>query len=83
MKFEFHGKTRGILITPMDSDLTPEDETILVMSEAAYASLTKEQLKKLNKHNDHLLGVAIPTIEKIGGGSARCMLAEVYLPELD
>lgn len=59
-----------------------DDETILVMSEAAYASLTKEQLKKLNKHNDHLLGVAIPTIEKIGGGSARCMLAEVYLPEL-
>lgn len=31
MKFEFHGKNRGILITPMDSDLTPEDETILVM----------------------------------------------------
>jgi len=37
-------------------------------------------LKKLNKHNDHLLRVAIPTIEKIGGGSARCMLAEVYMP---
>ena len=59
------------------------NETVLVMSEAAYSSLTKEQLKKLNKHNDHLLGVAIPTIEKVGGGSARCMLAEVYQPELD
>jgi len=56
------------------------NETVLVMSEAAYNSLTKEQLKKLNKHNDHLLRVAIPTIEKIGGGSARCMLAEVYMP---
>jgi len=57
-----------------------DNETVLVMSEAAYNSLTKEQLKKLNKHNDHLLRVAIPTIEKIGGGSARCMLAEVYMP---
>ena len=60
-----------------------DDETVLVMSEAAYNSLTKGQLKKLNKHNDHLLGVAIPTIETVGGGSARCMLAEVYQPELD
>jgi hypothetical protein len=59
-----------------------DDETVLVMSGAAYNSLTKEQLKKLNKHNDHLLRAAIPTIEKVGGGSARCMLAEVYLPEL-
>ncbi len=59
-----------------------DDETVLVMSETAYNSLTKEQLKKLNKHNDHLLAIAIPTIEKVGGGSARCMLAEVYLPEL-
>ena len=58
-----------------------DNETILVMSEAAYNSLTKDQLKKLNKHNDHLLGVAIPTIEKIGGGSARCMLAEIYFPD--
>ena len=57
------------------------NETVLVMSEAAYNSLTKDQLKKLNKHNDHLLGVAIPTIEKIGGGSARCMLAEIYFPD--
>jgi len=58
------------------------DETILVMSEAALNSLTKEQLKKLSKHNNHLLGVPLSTIEKIGGGSARCMLAEVYQPEL-
>lgn len=58
-----------------------DNETVLVMSEAAYNSLTKEQLKKLNKHNDHLLRVAIPTIEKIGGGSARCMLAEIYMPD--
>ncbi len=58
-----------------------DNETVLVMSEAAYNSLTKEQLKKLNKHNDHLLSVAIPTIEKIGGGSARCMLAEIYFPD--
>jgi len=58
-----------------------DNETILVMSEAALNSLTKEQLKKLSKHNNHLLGVPLSTIEKIGGGSARCMLAEVYQPE--
>ena len=58
-----------------------DNETVLVMSEAAYNSLTKEQLKKLNKHNDHLLSVTIPTVEKIGGGSARCMLAEIYFPD--
>ncbi len=59
-----------------------DDETVLVMSETAHKSLTKEQLKKLNKHNDHLLAAAIPIIEKVGGGSTRCMLAEVFLPEL-
>jgi len=54
------------------------NESILVMSEQAYNSLTEEQLAAFKKHNNHLLAVSIPTIEYIGGGSARCMLAEIF-----
>ena len=60
-----------------------QDETILVMSEAAYNSLTQDQLKKLKKHNNHILSIPLTTVESIGGGSARCMMAEVYEPDLD
>lgn len=58
---------------------TNDDDRILVMSQTAYDSLTNEQISQLKKHTD-LLVVNIPTIEKLGGGSARCMLAEVFLP---
>jgi len=54
------------------------DETVLVMSQAAYDSLEETQINDLLKHNDHLLSVPLDTIEKIGGGSARCMLAEIF-----
>ena len=56
-----------------------KSETFLVMSHSAYDSLSKEQIISLEKHT-HLLSVSIPTIETIGGGSARCMLAEIFLP---
>lgn len=55
-----------------------EGETILVMSETAYKSLSESQLEQLTVLNDHICSIAIPTIEKIGGGSARCMLAEIF-----
>lgn len=55
-------------------------KTFLVMSESARKSLTPEQLRQLEKHTQ-LLPVSIPTIETVGGGSARCMLAEIFLPE--
>lgn len=55
-------------------------ERIIVMSESAFKSLTKEQLSQLEKFNDKILHVEIPTIERIGGGSARCMIAEVFNP---
>lgn len=57
-----------------------KNETILVMSKAAYDSLTKSQISALKKHNDHILYPSLSMIEKVGGGSARCMLAEVYIP---
>ena len=51
----------------------------LVMSKTAHDSLTSEQTDTLKKHTK-LLVVEIPTIERLGGGSARCMMAEVFLP---
>lgn len=56
-------------------------ETILVMSEQAYRSLTPLQIKTLESHTK-LLYSPIETIETYGGGSARCMMAEVFLPEV-
>ena len=52
----------------------------LVLSQAAYDSLTTEQIEQLSARTE-LLPVAIPTIEKFGGGSARCMMAEIFLPK--
>lgn len=56
-----------------------DEDRFLVMSKTANDSLTPEQLSTLKKHTEILI-VEIPTIEKIGGGSARCMMAEVFLP---
>ena len=57
-----------------------EGKRFIVMSNAAYQSLTKEQLQKLEKHGE-LLYNSLDTIEACGGGSARCMMAEVFLPK--
>lgn len=53
-------------------------ETKLVMSSQAYRSLTHEQKEVLTQF-DPLLHASLDTIEKYGGGSARCMLAEIVL----
>ncbi|TRZ75784.1 MAG: amidinotransferase [Chitinophagaceae bacterium] len=50
----------------------------LILSEQAYKSLTAEQVNTLEKYNP-LIPIAIPTIEALGGGSSRCMMAEIYL----
>jgi hypothetical protein len=55
-------------------------EKFLVMSDSACKSLTSEQLKTLTSFNP-ILAPSLPTIETCGGGSARCMLAEVFLPK--
>ncbi len=54
-------------------------QTLLVMSSTAYHALTPEQISALERHTQ-LLHSPIPTIETYGGGSARCMMAEVFLP---
>jgi hypothetical protein len=53
-------------------------ERLLVMSTAAYQSFDAEQLEALRRHVNHILHVPLPTIEALGGGGARCMLAEVF-----
>ncbi|TEW66147.1 amidinotransferase [Mucilaginibacter phyllosphaerae] len=53
-------------------------ETLVVMSQAAFASLTAEQKTALEKYGK-LVYADINTIETNGGGSARCMMAEVHL----
>ncbi len=56
------------------------EELFLVMSTAAYNSLTTEQLQKLEKYNQ-IIHSDLTTIEACGGGSARCMMTEVFLPK--
>ena len=52
----------------------------VVMSTSAFNALTLEQKKQMQQ--DHqLLHTDLTTIETLGGGSARCMLAEIYLPK--
>ncbi len=54
-------------------------KNFLVMSSQAYRSLTIEQVSKINKYNS-ILHSSLDTIERNGGGSARCMIAEIFLP---
>jgi len=57
--------------------LNVEEQQILVMSQSAYDCLKEEQKKQLEKYCE-LLPLAIPTIETVGGGSARCMICEIF-----
>ena len=57
-----------------------EGKKYLVMSSRAYRSLTPEQIGKINTYNE-ILHSDLHTIETNGGGSARCMMAEIFLEE--
>lgn len=52
-------------------------DTFLVMSQQAHDSLSNAQIEQIQKHTK-ILSADIKTIETYGGGSARCMLAEIY-----
>jgi hypothetical protein len=54
------------------------DSRVLVMSDTARRALSPETFAQLSGCTDQVLAVPIPTIERCGGGSARCMLAEVF-----
>ncbi len=55
-------------------------DKFLVMSLSAYKSLTAEQISAIEKYCE-IIHSDLNTIETNGGGSARCMLAEVFLPK--
>lgn len=57
-----------------------DDRRYLVMSTSAFNSLTKKQIAQLEEHIT-ILHSSLDTIEACGGGSARCMMAEIFLPK--
>ena len=59
----------------------PEGHRCWIASETAVRAWGPELRDRIEADGE-IISVSIPTIEKIGGGSARCMLAENYLPLL-
>lgn len=59
--------------------LGTNDKKYIVMSTSAYKSLSEKQIAQLESHAE-ILSSDLDTIEACGGGSARCMMAEVFLP---
>jgi hypothetical protein len=60
--------------------LGTNNERFLVMSQAAHDCLTQSQKAQINNHCK-IISSSLDTIEACGGGSARCMMAEVFLPK--
>ncbi len=63
----------GNMLEVLDGDGNP----LLIMSSRAYQSLTPDQIQTLEKYT-RILAPDIGTIETIGGGSVRCMMAEIF-----
>jgi len=57
-----------------------DGKKIMIMSNAAHQSLTKQQITAIEKHCN-IVSSSLDTVEACGGGSARCMMAEVFLPK--
>jgi hypothetical protein len=61
-------------------ELATPDGSCIAMSTSAASALTEQQIAKLERLAGPLVTASIPTIEHYGGGSVRCMLAEIHLP---
>jgi hypothetical protein len=61
-------------------ELAPAKGRVVALSTTAWRSLDPEQRRVLESHAD-VICAAIPTIERVGGGGVRCMLAELSLPK--
>ena len=61
------------------TELKGRDGPVIALSSAALASFRPDQLRQLERFGE-LVDAPIPTIEQVGGGSVRCMTAEVHLP---
>ena len=59
-----------------------DDELFLVMSQAAHNSLNQSQLSQIRNHCK-IISSPLDTIEACGGGSDRCMMAEIFLPKVN
>jgi len=57
------------------------EQRFMVMSSQAYNSLREDQIAAIKRHCD-IIHSPLDTIETCGGGSARCMMAEVFLPKV-
>jgi hypothetical protein len=57
-------------------------ETFLVMSQQAFDALNRAQIAHIQRHTE-ILSADIKTIETYGGGSARCMMAEIFFEKKD
>lgn len=66
----------GNMLQVGDQDQNP----VLIMSDSAYKSLTAGQIKTLESFNP-IVHPELGVIETCGGGSARCMIAEIFLPK--
>jgi hypothetical protein len=62
--------------------LSKKGKSFLVMSGSAHDNLNDSQIAQINKYTE-ILSSPIPTIEENGGGSARCMMAEIHLAKLN
>lgn len=61
--------------------LQGHDKRYMVMSESAEKAFTAEQRAKMSQYSE-ILSSPLPVIETCGGGSARCMIAEIFLPKI-
>lgn len=57
-----------------------DGNSLLALSAKAFAAFTPKQVEHIKKYSN-LVPLAIPTIETIGGGSVRCMIAQNFLPQ--
>jgi len=60
-------------------ELQGKDGPVIAMSAKALANLETDQTRALERFGE-ILAADIPTIEAVGGGSVRCMIAEIHLP---
>ncbi|MGY6520711.1 MAG: citrulline utilization hydrolase CtlX [Mongoliitalea sp.] len=72
-KFEFAGNMLEVK--------NVQGKKFTVMSKAAFNSLSNAQIQTIERFTE-IIAPEIPTIEKLGGGSARCMMAEIFLPSV-
>jgi hypothetical protein len=74
-----HGQVAGFAGNVLELR-TGSGASVLAMSERALAAFAPQARERLLASFDHVVAVSVPTIERFGGGSVRCMLAEVFLP---